>query len=98
MSHCYYPQPTKRGRVQKIVGGVTQFRNTILLFYKHIIPHETYATELSRVRGILKFLVGEKQKIFEARQILKRTEKLLVQFSHSLVFKSCLNFSALHTM
>ena len=74
MTHCYYPQPTKRGRVQKIVGGVTQFRNTILLFYKHIIPHETYATELSRVRRILKFPVGEKQKIFEARQILKRTE------------------------
>ena len=57
------------GRVQKIVGGVTQFRNTILLFYKHIIPHETYATELSRVRKILKFLVGEKQKIFEALQL-----------------------------
>ena len=66
MTHCYYPQPTKRGRVQKIVGGVTQFRNTILLFYKHIIPHETYATELSRVRRIFKFPVGEKQKIFEA--------------------------------
>ena len=85
MTHCYYPQPTKRGRVQKIVGGVTQFRNTILLFYKHIIPHETYATELSRVRRIFKFLVGEKQKIFEARQLLKRIEKLLVQFSHSLI-------------
>ena len=85
MTHCYYPQPTKRGRVQKIVGGVTQFRNTILLFYKHIIPHETYATELSRVRRIFKFPVGEKQKIFEARQLLKRIEKLLVQFSHSLI-------------
>ena len=69
MTHCYYPQPTKRGRVQKIVGGVTQFRNTILLFYKHIIPHETYATELSRVRRIFKFPVGEKQKIFEAHTV-----------------------------
>ena len=70
------------GRVQKIVGGVTQFRNTILLFYKHIIPHETYATELSRVRRIVKFLVDENQKIFEAWQLLNQTEKLLVQFSH----------------
>ena len=85
MTHCYYPQPTKRGRVQKIVGGVTQFRNTILLFYKHIIPHETYATKLRRVRNIFKFLVGEKQMIFETRQLLKRTEKLFVQFSHNLI-------------
>ena len=85
MTHCYYPQLTKRGRVQKIVGGVTQFRNTILLFYKHIIPHETYATELSRVRRILKFLVGEKQKIFKTRQPLNQTEKFLVQFSLSLI-------------